>query len=127
MATTIKTPRDPNTLSNYHNWTIKHTIATFDINFEERKLSGHVVLQLKARNVDERPPVVLDTSWLDIGSVKINGVKTNHELISRLEPYGSALKIPIDSDRHTADVDLDVRLTPLRRLQEDDELMPGRI
>ena len=108
MAAAIKTPRDPNTLSNYHNWTIKHTITNLDVYFEKKILSGNVVLQLEARRAEERPPIVLDTSWLSIGSVKVNGLDTKYELISRFEPYGSALKIPIDSNLHKAEVELDV-------------------
>jgi hypothetical protein len=39
---TIRTPRDPNTLSNYHNFVTRHTQADFDIDFEKKVLSGRV-------------------------------------------------------------------------------------
>lgn len=110
MAAAIKPPRDPNTLSNYHNWMIKHTITNLDIDFEQRILSGNVILQLEAHREEERPPIVLDTSWLGIGSIKVNGHDANYELISRFEPYGSALKIPIDSNLHKAEVELDIEV-----------------
>lgn len=112
MASTIRNPRDPNTLSNYQNWLTRHTIANFNIDFERKFLQGNVVLQLQAVRSEERPPIVLDTSWLDTGIVKVNGIETNHELVSRFEPYGSALKILIDANTCGTDIELDVSENP---------------
>ena len=106
----IRTPRDPNTLSNYNNWLTTHTSTTFDILFNEQKLSGNVIHKLKSITKAETNEVILDTSHLLIHSVKINGEKAKWEVASRVEPYGSPLKIelaePVDLDA-TIDVSID--------------------
>lgn len=86
-------PRDPNTLSNYNHWVTTHTTANFEILFEEQRLSGNVILTLKSISNSETKEIVLDTSYLDISEVKVNGSLAKWELLSRMEPYGSALKI----------------------------------
>ena len=108
MTSPIANPRDPNTLSNYHNWRISHTTTNFDIDFENNFLRGNVVLQLKTTRPDEKPEIVLDTSYLDLGVVKLNGQQVKHQLLSRFEPYGSALKIPVPQDLPGQEVELDV-------------------
>jgi leukotriene-A4 hydrolase len=54
----IRTPRDPNTLSNYHNYVTRHTSVDFEIDFEKKRLVGEVVLSLEC--LGEDVPVVLD-------------------------------------------------------------------
>lgn len=94
MANTrMNPPRDPNTLSNYNNWLTAHTTANFEILFEEQRLSGNVVLTLKSITNAESKEIILDTSYLDISEIKVNGNSAKWELLSRIEPYGSALKI----------------------------------
>lgn len=56
----IRTPRDPNTLSNYHNYVTKHTSVDFEIDFEKKRLVGSVVLKLESLT-DEEVDVVLDS------------------------------------------------------------------
>jgi hypothetical protein len=56
----IKTPRDPNTLSNYHNYVTKHTSIDFEIEFEKKRLVGKVVLRLESLT-DEEVDVILDS------------------------------------------------------------------
>lgn len=58
-AASIHQPRDPNTLSNYNAWRIQHTIASFDIDFKQQKLSGHVQHSIKKLAND--PKIVLDS------------------------------------------------------------------
>ena len=110
----IRMPRDPNTLSNYNNWLTTHTSTTFDILFDEQKLSGNVIHKLKSITKAETNEVILDTSHLLIHSVKINGEKAKWEVASRVEPYGSPLKIelaePVDLDA-TIDVSIDCETT----------------
>lgn len=90
---TVNTPRDPNTLSNYNNWLTTHITANLEILFEERRLSGNVVLTLKSITNSETREIILDTSYLDISEIRVNGSQVEWESVPRMEPYGSALKI----------------------------------
>ncbi|KAI9879447.1 MAG: hypothetical protein M1830_008494 [Pleopsidium flavum] len=94
-TTTIHTPRDPNTLSNYNNFLTTHTTANFDIDFKQKRLVGNVVLDLKSITNAETEEVILDTSYLEINDVKVEGTTPKWSLLSRFEPYGSALSIKL--------------------------------
>jgi hypothetical protein len=59
----IRTPRDPNTLSNYHNFVTRHTIADFEIDFSKKILNGSVTLQLESLTEKESQEVILDTRY----------------------------------------------------------------
>lgn len=96
METIIHTPRDPNTLSNYNNFLTTHTTANFNIDFEKKRLAGNVVLELKSITDAEAKEILLDTSNLDIKNVKVEGHDPKWDLLSRLEPYGTALSIKLD-------------------------------
>ena len=110
MNTIINTPRDPNTLSNYNNFLTTHTTAYFDVDFQQKRLVGNVVLDLKSITNAETHEIVLDTSYLDIKDVKIEGASSRWNLLSRLEPYGTALSIKLDSGiEHGKSIRVDVR------------------
>lgn len=108
MTATIQA-RDPNTLSNYSYFLTTHTVANFDIDFQNKNLSGNVFLSLKRLNKAEHLDIVLDTSYLDIERVQLDGSPAEYELQSRVEPYGSALRIKSGSGFDQEDVELDVR------------------
>ena len=111
-AASIHQPRDPNTLSNYNAFRTKHTKAEFDVDFDAKRLHGHVELTLDWLNKDEQN-ILLDTSFLDISSVEVSGSKANYHLASsRTEPYGSPLTIELDSKKHAnrGDSELTVRI-----------------
>ncbi|KAI9702515.1 MAG: hypothetical protein M1836_000995 [Candelina mexicana] len=98
MTTTrMQPPRDPNTLSNYNNFQTTHTIANLGIDFHKKRLVGNVILDLKSITDAETRDIVLDTSHLDVRDVKVDGNPQDWELLSRLEPYGSALRIRLGS------------------------------
>lgn len=59
----IRTPRDPNTLSNYHNYVTRHTSVDFEIEFEKRRLVGTVGLRMESCT-DEGVGVVLDSRYV---------------------------------------------------------------
>ena len=101
--------RDPNTLSNYSCFLTTHTVANFDIDFENKNLSGNVVLSLKCINKIGNLDIVLDTSYLDIEGVQVDGSPAVYELHSRVEPYGSALRINSGLGSDQENVELDVR------------------
>lgn len=91
-----KVLRDTTTLSNYNNWNTKHTKAEFAIDFEARKLTGIVTLTLESTTQSESDVIILDSSYLSITDVSINGTKTsNWEVKERIEPYGSPLHINV--------------------------------
>ncbi|CAK4031343.1 Leukotriene A-4 hydrolase [Lecanosticta acicola] len=94
-AANIHPVRDPNTLSNYNAWRTKHTTADFDIDFDAQCLTGtvHLTLDRLAKNESK---IVLDTSFLEIVGVDIEGEAAKWELATqRMEPYGSPLTIQV--------------------------------
>lgn len=111
MSLTTAKARDPNTFANYNEFVTKHTIANFSINFEKEKLVGNVVLTLKAAtNYSKSKEVILDTSYLDINHIRIGGRDVEWDLLDRSEPFGSALKIKLNSEiGENESVDIDVR------------------
>lgn len=89
-------PRDPNTLSNYNNWKTQHTIADLTIDFKKQRLHGTVTLQLESITDKESEEIILDTSFLDVQTISVNGTKTSSWVVKpRFEPYGSPLAITI--------------------------------
>ena len=93
MASTIHPPRDPNTLSNYNNFVTTHTTVNFDLDFKQKCLKGVVQLKLKSITQAETQQILLDTSYLHVADVEVRGRNINWALLSRFEPYGSALEI----------------------------------
>ncbi|KAF2995087.1 hypothetical protein E8E13_003235 [Curvularia kusanoi] len=93
----IRTPKDPNTLSNYHNFLTKHTSVDFEIDFEHKILSGAVGLDLESLTDEEVKEIVLDSSFLDISEVKVDGKTAKYEVGDRIEPYGAPLRITLPS------------------------------
>ncbi|KAL1606032.1 Leucyl aminopeptidase yscIV [Nothophoma quercina] len=93
----IRTPRDPNTLSNYHNFVTKHTSVDFEIDFEHKILSGAVGLDLESLTDENVKEVVLDSSFLDISEVKVDGKTAQFEVGDRIEPYGAPLRVTLPS------------------------------
>jgi leukotriene-A4 hydrolase len=102
MDVGINKPRDPNTLSNYHNWRTTHTSTTFDILFDEQKLSGNVVHKLKSTTKAETKDIILDSSHVAIHDIRVDGKSAKWELLQQKGPYGSPVQIKLDKG-----VDLD--------------------
>ncbi|KAI9734290.1 MAG: hypothetical protein M1834_002394 [Cirrosporium novae-zelandiae] len=99
MATssaTIHPPRDPNTLSNYNHWLTTHTTVDFSIDFDQKLLTGDVLLRLKSITNAETKEILLDSSYLDVFKVEVDGQKPQgFHILDRVEPYGSAVKIQL--------------------------------
>ncbi|OQO05579.1 hypothetical protein B0A48_09349 [Cryoendolithus antarcticus] len=86
--------RDPNTLSNYDAWRTTYTTANFNIDFDQKRLWGIVILNLK--KLAGHDQVVLDTSHLSVSSVRVDDADAEWDLATkRTEPYGSALTITL--------------------------------
>ena len=96
-STAICPTRDPNTLSNYNHFVTRHTVADLVIDFEKKRLNGVITLHLQSITNAEADFVILDTSYLQIHSVQLNGNPTSWKLSARSEPYGSALRIGLSS------------------------------
>lgn len=96
LTATRQDSHDPNTLSNYNDFLTLHTAANLSIDFQKQVLGGNVLLKLKAVNKAERQSVILDTSYVDIQDVKVDGISSTWKLLSRTEPYGSALEIGLE-------------------------------
>ncbi|CAL5874870.1 uncharacterized protein PFLUO_LOCUS9172 [Penicillium psychrofluorescens] len=116
MATlsTINPPRDPNTLSNYNNWRSTHITANLDIRFDQKLLAGNVVHQFKSITDAQSREIILDTSHLDIGAVKVDGKPSQWELLPQLEPFGTPLKITLEQGvklNGTVEVEIAVKTT----------------
>lgn len=85
---------DPSTLSNYKNFNVVTTNLHLDILFDKQIVDGSVTYQLEALNtaVDV---VDLDTSFVSVKSVSIDGAVSDFTLHDRVEPLGSKLSIPL--------------------------------
>lgn len=104
--------RDPNTLSNYNEFVTTHTVANLNIDFKKKTLAGNILLKLKPIAQTKSQKVVLDSSYLDIQEVKVDGHSLKWDLLPRSEPYGSALKIDLDKTvSESASVEIDVSST----------------
>jgi len=112
MASQQHHPRDPNTLSNYDDFKTTHTVANFNIDFSKEQLAGNVILTLEAAAGVKTGEITLDTSYLDVLTVKVGGSPTKWELLPRTEPYGSALKVQTGTAKPGAIVTLDVCWCP---------------
>ena len=93
--TSMVNPRDPNTLSNYNSFLTTHTAVNFNIDFEKKVVGGKVVLILKSVTDSAAKEIVLDTSFLNVKEVRLDGKTTKWDLLPRSEPYGSALRISV--------------------------------
>lgn len=108
-AASIHQPRDSNTLSNYNAWRTRRTTADFNIDFDAKKLHGHVTLALENLAKNERK-IILDTSYLQVSSVEIAGTKVDYSLASsRVGPYGTPLTITVNEE-HTRNDEVEVKI-----------------
>lgn len=101
MTTTENTGwgrRDQCTLSNYDCWKTKHTIADLFIDFKNQKLDGTVTLQLESLTEKESKSIILDTSFLEVTSINVNGQLADSgswSIDPKTGPLGSALTVEI--------------------------------
>jgi len=107
----IHSPRDPSTLSNYNAWRTQHITVNLEIDFAKKRLWGDVVLKMKKltdAGADSKK-VVLDSSYLDIESVKVDGKTAKYDVAARIEALGSPLTIEIDSPPE-GDKEVDIQI-----------------
>lgn len=86
---------DPCTNSNYREFEIQKTELNITISFEKKIVLGEVTYTLTAKKPNTTS-IILDTSYIQIQKVRINGLPTdNYEVAKRKEPFGSPLKISL--------------------------------
>lgn len=83
---------DPTTQSNYREFTVHQGAIHMDIDFDARVVHGKVTFTLEGANATQ---VVLDTSYITIHEVTVNGTKAEYTLHPRKEPLGSKLEITL--------------------------------
>ncbi|CAK7234162.1 Leucyl aminopeptidase yscIV [Sporothrix curviconia] len=90
--------RDPSTASNYNVWRTQHTTASLKIDFDAQVLRGHVVLDLTRQpttNAENAREIILDSSYLDVKAVAIDGKAAPFEVKPRAGPLGAPLHIAL--------------------------------
>lgn len=87
-------PNDRHTLSNIQDIYSKHIHIDWSIDWDARIISGSVTHELVV-DTDGVKEVVLDTSYLDIKHVEVEGEKVQFKLDERKGMLGSALHIPL--------------------------------
>ncbi|EFX01110.1 leukotriene a4 hydrolase [Grosmannia clavigera kw1407] len=111
--------RDCSTLSNYDAWRTRHTTASLRIDFAAQVLRGHVVLELERQaggaGGHGAAEIVLDSSYVDVSAVRVDGAAVPWEIKPRTGPLGSPLHIglPIATAGSTStSVRIDLATTP---------------
>lgn len=89
-------PRDPNTLSNYHELVTSHTTANLTIDFPNKQLRGNVLLGLRSTTKETNKKIILDSSFLAVRNVNVKDQASKYKILPRIEPYGSALEIELE-------------------------------
>ncbi|KAF7549370.1 hypothetical protein G7Z17_g6433 [Cylindrodendrum hubeiense] len=82
---------DSNSVSNFHEIITRHTDIDLSIDFERTSVKGTTAIT--AECISEISEIILDTSYLKIDSVTVDGKPTQWELQPRSEPNGSPLHV----------------------------------
>ncbi|CAI4050182.1 bifunctional aminopeptidase/epoxide hydrolase SKDI_14G2770 [Saccharomyces kudriavzevii IFO 1802] len=94
---------DQSTLSNYRSFAVLDTDLNLSVSFDKSTISGSVTFLLKQLYDDEKKSseVHLDSSYLDVQNVQIEGTEVGFQIEPRKEPLGSRLVIanPSSSDK----------------------------
>lgn len=95
LPATFSSPQDADkaTQSNYTQVIVKHTHLEWTIDWTGRIFHGHAVLSFVAKGDAEK--VVLDTSYLDIQKVKVQGKEVKFDVGERIGTIGSALSFSL--------------------------------
>ncbi|WWD02391.1 leukotriene A-4 hydrolase/aminopeptidase [Kwoniella europaea PYCC6329] len=86
--------RDLATLSNYLEVVTRHIKIDWEINWDAKTFGGYAELTLESR-VEELQEVRLDSSYLDVKGVEVDGKAVEYSLDSRLEVMGEALRVKL--------------------------------
>lgn len=110
-TTIINPPRDPNTLSNYNNFRTTATAVDVEVDFSKQMLKGKVSHKLQSITDAATNEIILDSSHVLIKDISVGGKShKDFELLARVEPYGSPLKITLEKGIPLSDF-IDVSIT----------------
>ncbi|BFZ56497.1 Leucyl aminopeptidase yscIV [Savitreella phatthalungensis] len=90
--------RDVSTNANYSSWRTRHTVLDCTIDFVQQCLIGKVGLTVDKVGSEATDELVLDTSFLNIDRVDVDGNPVSYEVRQRKEPLGSPLVIRLPAD-----------------------------
>ncbi|KAK0384997.1 hypothetical protein NLU13_7475 [Sarocladium strictum] len=96
--------RDPSSLSNYGAWRTRHTTATFDIDFEAKRMKGSVILELVSQTDKQSNEVILDSKFVDVSSVKVDASESKWEFKDEVHALGKPLHISVPGGAAKGDV-----------------------
>ncbi|SCU89823.1 LAFA_0E21176g1_1 [Lachancea sp. 'fantastica'] len=82
---------DYSTLSNYKAFQVKHSSLNLEVSFEKQIVSGTVHYNLQS--VANASQILLDTSFLEVFNVSIDGTAVDFKVEPRKEPLGSRLVV----------------------------------
>lgn len=91
---------DPSTLSNYNSFLIKNTNLDFKVLFDQQVLKGEVEYQLDV--LEDITEIVLDTSFIAVHNVSVDGGKRLFTVNERQGPLGSSLVIDYCGSKNTS-------------------------
>lgn len=105
MVLEAASPRgDPNSVANYHEFITRHLDLEWNVDFDQKKLSGSVVLKVERLSATENV-LSLDASALEIHSIK--DASNDNSLPYTYEPkgaeFGGILKIDLPPARVNAE------------------------
>lgn len=101
---TMAATRDPTTLSNYGAWRTRHTSASFNIDFDNKRLKGSVVLQLESKTDKQSTEIILDSRFVKVSSVTVDDAAAQWELKPHSDPFGAPLHIQVPNGAAKGDV-----------------------
>ena len=96
--------RDPNTLSNYDAWRTRHTTANLNIEFDDKRLRGSVILELESQTDKASKEIILDSSYVDVSSIKLNAAPSAWEIRDRIGANGSPVHISVPNGASKGEV-----------------------
>lgn len=104
LHTATMAHRDPNTLSNYAEWRVRHTTVNFTVDFDKQHLKGSVLLELESQTDRGSREIVLDTNHLSVSSVRLGSADSKWELGDRVEHYGCPLRVHVPDGAPLGDI-----------------------
>jgi leukotriene-A4 hydrolase len=87
--------RDPSTTSNYHEWRTRHITADLRVDFQHKRLRGSVELELESLTDGQSDGIVLDSSHVEVGAVRIAAAPAEWQLQDAVGPYGTPLRVAV--------------------------------
>jgi leukotriene-A4 hydrolase len=91
---------DYTTKSSYADVLVKNTSLDLEILFDKKKIIGNVTYDLSV--LKSFTQLILDSSYIKINSIKVNGVESSYSFFERKEPWGEPLSIHTSADEYSS-------------------------